>query len=59
MATPQPVVVRGSWTANRILMLVAGILFALASLALAFGWNINPWILGFGGFSAIAFAWCI
>lgn len=53
MTTPQTqtTVIR----ANRILLFVGAFLFALASLAIAFGWDVNAWALGFGGFAA----WCL
>lgn len=48
-----------AWTPNRICMLIGVILFVLASLAQAFGWDVNPWALGFGGFAAWMLAGCI
>lgn len=54
-----PVAPARVWTANRILMFVGGVLFVLASLAIAFGWDVNPWALGFGGFAAWSFAWSV
>jgi hypothetical protein len=39
---------------SRILLLVAGALFILASLNVAFGWSTPPWAFGFGAFAAWA-----
>lgn len=59
MSTPVQVRPTSTWTANRILMFVAGVLFTLACLSLAFGWSVQPWILGFGGFAAVCFSWSV
>lgn len=46
-------------TRNRFMMLVATLLFALAALAIAFGWDTPPWAFGFGAFGATTLAWAI
>lgn len=61
MSAPAPVVTRTAtpWTANRIFMFLGFVLFALAALADAFSWSVNPWTLGFGGFACWSLAWSL
>ena len=51
--TPQPV---RPFTINRVLLLVATVLFVLAALSAGLNWSISMWCFGWGGFAAWALA---